>query len=129
MATLRFLTVQEVIQINADQIKRFGGLHALRDYNLLDSAVHAPQASFDNTYLYSDIFEVAAVYAHSIIKNHPFVDGNKRTGVLCMLVFLHYNKQISTLTQEQLYTLGILIATTEINVQEIARLLRLSCFS
>jgi len=56
---------------------KYGGPHGIRDKGLLASAVHTPQATFSNQYLYPDIFQMAAAYMYSIIKNHPFIDGNK----------------------------------------------------
>jgi death on curing protein len=63
----------------------------VRDQGLLESAVYRPQASFSGEDLYADLFSKAAVMGHSIIKNHPFVDGNKRTGFEAMRLLLRLN--------------------------------------
>lgn len=86
-----FLRVDDVLQIHQDQIERYGGSPHLRDPGLLTSAVDAPRAMFDGKYLHGDLFEMAAAYLFHIVQNHPFVDGNKRTGTAAALVFLDLN--------------------------------------
>ncbi|MBL9030139.1 MAG: type II toxin-antitoxin system death-on-curing family toxin [Phycisphaerae bacterium] len=86
-----FLRVDDVLQIHQDQIERYGGSPDLRDPGLLTSAVDTPRAMFDGKYLHGDLFEMAAAYLFHIVQNHPFVDGNKRTGIAAALVFLDLN--------------------------------------
>ena len=86
-----FLTLSEVLEIHADQIRRFGGRLGIRDMGLLQSAVAMPEAGFGEDYLHSDLFEMAAAYLFHIVQNHPFVDGNQRTGAVAALVFFHLN--------------------------------------
>jgi death-on-curing protein len=86
-----FLTLEEVIAIHRDQLERYGGGPGIRDLELLKSAVAIPSAGYGNDYLHSNIFEMAAAYLFHIIRNHPFVDGNKRTGVVSAMVFLMMN--------------------------------------
>ncbi|MGE5671927.1 MAG: type II toxin-antitoxin system death-on-curing family toxin [Fibrobacterota bacterium] len=86
----RFLSISEVIEIHENEIKEAGGLSGIRDRNNLESAVAAPQASFENEFL-MDIFEMAATYLNSIAMNHPFFDGNKRTALASALTFLFIN--------------------------------------
>ncbi|MCI0530151.1 MAG: type II toxin-antitoxin system death-on-curing family toxin [Nitrospira sp.] len=86
-----FLDVDEVIQIHTDQIKRYGGSSGIRDLDLLQSSMAMPQSGFGDTYLHEDLFEMAAAYLFHIVKNHPFVDGNKRVGTASALVFLKLN--------------------------------------
>jgi death on curing protein len=86
-----FLGLDEVIAIHADQIERYGGLAGIRDMQLLRSAIAMPGAGFGGDYLHTDIFEMAAAYLFHIIRNHPFVDGNKRTGAVSAVVFLLMN--------------------------------------
>lgn len=120
MDKIRFLEIDEVILINKDQIRSFGGgIHAIRDRGLLESAVYNVQSSFGGQYLYKDIFHMAAAYAHGIIKNHPFVDGNKRTGIVSSLVFLQYNEIEPMFEQEELYKLGVAIATSKLSIDKI----------
>lgn len=124
MSTIRFLEIIEIISIHEDQVKLFGGLQGIRDYGLLDSATNNPRASFAGNYLHKDIFEMAAVYVFSIIKNHPFLDGNKRTGILSALIFLEYNGVTIHLTNKQLFEVSIAIATSTMTCAEIAEFFR-----
>ena len=86
-----FLGLDEIIEIHADQINRYGGGHGIRDIELLKSATAMPATSFDGVYLHTDIYEMAAAYLFHIVRNHPFVDGNKRTGAVASVVFLMMN--------------------------------------
>jgi len=86
-----FLNLEEVLQIHADQIGRYGGSQGIRDLALLESAVAMPQAGFGSRYVHADLFEMAAAYLFHIVQNHPFVDGNKRIGAAAALVFLKLN--------------------------------------
>lgn len=86
------LTLEIVSEIHAEAIARFGGSEGLRELALLESAVAAPQASFGGKSPYADLVEVAAAYLYYLCKNHPFVDGNKRTGLGACIVFLRLNE-------------------------------------
>lgn len=86
-----FLTLGEVIEIHRDQIERYGGDPGLRDLGLLQSALAMPAVGFGGRYLHTDLFEMAAAYLFHITQNHPFIDGNKRTGAVASLVFLSLN--------------------------------------
>jgi death-on-curing protein len=86
-----FLSLEEIIEIHNDQLKRYGGLAGIRDIELLKSAISIPAAGFGENYLHTDIFEMAAAYLYHIVRNHPFTDGNKRTGAVASIVFLIMN--------------------------------------
>ena len=83
-----FLTVEDVLQIHDEQLSAYGGATGIRDQGLLESAVAMPQASFGGAYLHEDLPHMAAAYAFHIAQNQPFLDGNKRTGLVAALVFL-----------------------------------------
>ena len=85
------LGVDIVREIHAEALKQFGGLHGVRDENLLASAVLAPQSTFGGKSPYADVVEIAAAYLFYICKNHPFLDGNKRTAMMSAIVFLRLN--------------------------------------
>jgi len=85
------LSINIVREIHTEAIKQFGGLKGVRDENLLASAVLTPQSSFGGKSPYADIVEVAAAYLFYICKNHPFLDGNKRTAMMAGIVFLRLN--------------------------------------
>jgi death-on-curing protein len=86
-----FLTLAEVIEVHADQIRRYGGQSGVRDFGLLESALAQPEASFAWEWLHKTLYEMAAAYAYHLCQNHPFVDGNKRTALASALVFLEMN--------------------------------------
>jgi len=121
---LIFLTLAEVIEIHKDQVERYGGYPGLRDYDLLCSAVAMPEASFGGNYLHIDIFEMAAAYVFYICKNHPFIDGNKRTGLACGLVFLEINGITIIDDAGKLYQSVMLIASGELDKVGISKILR-----
>ena len=81
------LGVADVLTLHANQIELYGGQHGVRDMDLLNSAVAQPQAAFGGQILHAFPFEMAAVYLFHIVQNHPFLDGNKRTGAVAALVF------------------------------------------
>ena len=86
-----FLGLDEVIEIHHDQINRYGGPSGIRDIELLKSAISMPPATFGGEYLHKDLYEMAAAYLFHVVRNHPFLDGNKRTGAVAAVVFLIMN--------------------------------------
>jgi death-on-curing protein len=85
------LTVEIVLEIHDEALKNFGGSLGIRGEGLLASAVFAPQSRFRGKSPYADIVEIAAAYLFYLCKNHPFVDGNKRTALAAAIVFLRLN--------------------------------------
>ena len=85
------LTKQQVMLLHKDIIAESGGSAEIRDEGLLDSALNVPFQTFSETELYPTLIEKAARLGYSLIKNHAFVDGNKRIGAHTMLVFLALN--------------------------------------
>ena len=86
-----FLTLDEILALHADQIVRYGGRPGVRAIELLESAVAVPAATFAGGYLHGGLHEMAAAYLFHIVSDHPFIDGNKRTGLISMLAFLGLN--------------------------------------
>jgi death on curing protein len=86
-----FLTLDEVLALHADQIRRYGGSLGVRDVGLLESALATPGAAFGGGFLHPTLPEMAAAYLFHIVKNHPFVDGNKRAGLATVIAFLGLN--------------------------------------
>jgi death-on-curing protein len=87
----QFLSLDEVLDIHRDQIERYGGTLGVRDAELLESALAAPQSGFGDQYLHGDLFEMASAYLFHVVQNHPFLDGNKRVGTAAALTFLMLN--------------------------------------
>lgn len=121
---MRFLSTSEVIELHKMLIAQFGGLYGIRDKGLLESALSYPQLLY-SIGMERDINLLAACYCMHLIKNHPFVDGNKRIGVLAMITFIKANGKTFSITQNQLYELAIKVAISEIDENGIARILKI----
>ncbi len=119
-----FLTPDEVLAIHEDQITRYGGRHGVRDLNLLFSALGTPPATFDGVLLHNDRFEMAAAYLYHIARNHPFVDGNKRTAIAAALVFLWLNGFRMHADEDSLTDLVLGVAAGKITKAEAAVFLK-----
>ena len=111
------ISKEQIINLHKQLIDETGGSHGLRDEGLLDSACNAPFQRFDNQELFPTIQQKSARLAYGLIKNHPFVDGNKRIGTHVMLILLALNGIELNYTQEELYTIILEIAsgTAELN--------------
>jgi len=118
------LGIDIVREIHAEVIKQFGGANGIRDENLLASAVLTPQSSFGGKSPYADIVEIAAAYLFYICRNHPFVDGNKRTAMMTAIVFLRLNgiEPVSDSTEWEKFMLDV--AASKIDRDETTRRLR-----
>jgi death on curing protein len=119
-----FLTEEAVLAIHADQFGEFGGAHGLSNPGLLSSALAQPLATFDRQFLHRDLYEMAAAYLFHIIKNHPFVDGNKRTALITTLAFLDLNGVDVESDVPDLYDLAIGVAEGRIGKNDAAEALR-----
>lgn len=110
-----FLTLDEVLALHADQIGRYGGALGVRDLALLQSALAVPRATFAGDFLHATIHEMAAAYLFHIVKNHPFVDGNKRTGLIAAIAFLGLNGKMLEADPGELVAivLGVADGTTD----------------
>jgi death-on-curing protein len=119
-----FLTREEVLEIHALQLARYGGGAGLRDPGLLESALAQPEATFGGQYVHQDLWEMAAAYLFHLVSNHPFVDGNKRVGLLAALVFLDLNGVSLTQGSEELYTLTMSVAAGSMQKDAVTAALR-----
>ena len=119
-----FLNKNQVLAFHAQQISLFGGQPGVGDEGLLESALAQPQ----NTYLYDsgvDLFDIAAAYAFHLAKNHPFVDGNKRTALHTAIAFLAVNNVELQSPQSELYDATIRLTTDQWSKQQFADFLRI----
>jgi death-on-curing protein len=121
-----FLGLNEVIEIHNDQIKRYGGRTGIRDLDLLKSSVAMPMAGLGEEYFHTDIYEMAAAYLFHIVRNHPFVDGNKRTGAVASIVFLILNGVELQSDEDSLADVVILAAEGKIDKTAIAQYFRMN---
>jgi death on curing protein len=118
-----FLSLEDVIALHNEQIERYGGINGIRDGGLLESAIAMPHATFGEEYLHSTLYLMAAAYAFHIAQNQPFLDGNKRTGLLSALVFLELNGIIISDPNSSLYDAMIGIAEKRLDKESLAELL------
>ncbi|MEP6926144.1 MAG: type II toxin-antitoxin system death-on-curing family toxin [Ginsengibacter sp.] len=109
----------DILKLHELSIQKYGGSDGVRDEGLLDSAIARPFQTFDGADLYISTIEKAAAIAESIIINHPFIDGNKRTGFLTMLAILKIGKMNLTANEEDAYQFTISISTGEIKFDQI----------
>ena len=119
-----FLDVEDVLTLHTDQVNLYGGGQGVRDLGLLESAVAQPQAAYAGQYLHHGLFEMASAYLFHIVQNHPFLDGNKRTGAVAALVFLDLNGIEIEAPTGSLYDLTISVATGQAGKAEIAEFFR-----
>lgn len=119
-----FLELADVLEVHDSRIQLYGGSPGLRDLGLLLSAIEQPQAGLGGEFLHKDLFEMAAAYLFHISRNHPFVDGNRRTALACCLLFLSIND--IEIDADPLELEDLTVATAEGNKQktEIAEFLR-----
>lgn len=118
-----FAGLDDVLEAHEDQLRRFGGDRGVRDLGLLKSALAQPMATFGDQFLHNDIFEMAAAYIFHIVKNHPFVDGNKRAGLHIGLIFLEANG-VAIAPSDAFYDMTMAVAEGRLGKPEIAELLR-----
>ena len=119
-----FLNLSEVLEIHQDQIERYGGSVGIRDLELLKSALGMPAVTYGGEFLHSNLFEMASSYLFHIINNHPFVDGNKRTGTVAALVFLEFNGYSFNASENELAKTVLSVAKGELNNAGLAEFIR-----
>lgn len=112
------LTPAQILFLHYRLIATTGGGHGIRDLGALQAAAARPQATFDGVELYPDLFAKAAALFKSLIRNHPFIDGNKRTAVAAAALLLLRNDYRLTSGQEELYAFTMRMATGEAGQEE-----------
>ena len=110
---MKTLSKRQILMLHQQLMEQTGGSGGIRDESLLDSALSAPFQSFDNTDVYPSLQQKAARLCFGLVKNHPFVDGNKRIGAHAMLVFLAVNGVELTYTQTELSDIILQVAASE----------------
>lgn len=119
-----YLTTPQVLYTHQQLIEQTGGRLGLRDAGLLNSAVHRPQATFGGEDLYPTIPEKAAALLESLVKNHPFIDGNKRIGYAAMEVFLRINGYVLNASEAEKYACVMAVAQGAIGFDAIVEWLK-----
>ena len=117
---MRYLTAAEVATINESEV----GPNLLRDFGLLESAVMRPQQSIFGEDAYPDVVSKAAALFHSLCRNHPFLDGNKRTAVIALVMFLEMNGYAITMEQGEMVGFTVDTAEGQVDVAGIAGILK-----
>ena len=120
----QFLTLDDLLESHTEQIAAYGGSEGLRDLGLLESALAQPQATLEGEYLHHDLFEMASAYLFHLVRNHPFIDGNKRVGLEAALVFLEINGITVNATDDDFVELVLQTARGESTKQQIAEFFR-----
>lgn len=115
-----FVDLDRVLRTHLSLIERYGGAEGVRDIGLLHSALAMPQASFGGEFLHKDLFEMAAAYLYHIVQNHPFVDGNKRTGAATAIIFLAINGVELDADEEGLVEVTLAVAKGVAGKQQVA---------
>jgi len=119
-----FLGIDRVFRLHRSLIEGYGGIDGVRDVRLLQSAVSQPEATFGGDYLHAFPFEMAAAYLFHIVQNHPFLDGNKRTGAASAIVFLEMNDIEIDGDEKGLVDITIRTATGVVTKEDIAEFFR-----
>lgn len=120
------ITVEDVLEIHTAVISKFGGADGVRDLNALGSALARPFQTFNGQELYNSIFEKTAALLQSILINHPFIDGNKRTAYVLARLFLQLYKTDITATENEKYNFIIDIASGKTDFESIIKWLALN---
>ncbi len=119
-----FLDIDHTLRLHRSLIDTYGGVDGIRDVGLLHSALAMPQASFGGEFLHKDLFEMAAAYLYHLVQNHPFLDGNKRTGAAAAIIFLAVNDIELQASEESLVDLVLRVACGTCGKPEIVNFLR-----
>jgi death-on-curing protein len=115
---IRFVPFSAVLTIHAELLREFGGKSGMRDRGLLESALARPKHL--HVYEKADLFRLAAAYTFGLIKNHPFIDGNKRTGLVVAYAFLNINKVEMTASEEEATIVMLGVADSSVEEKTLA---------
>jgi len=122
--TTSYLTLDIVLAIHEETVKRHGGSHGIRDIGLIQSAIARPQSSFGGDDLYQTIFDKAAALFHSLMFNHAFVDGNKRTAMASTARFLFVNGYNLVVSQKEFVAFPLKVENQHQSIEEISKWLK-----
>jgi len=115
-----YLSLDQVLALHRAQIDEYGGAHGLRERGALESTIARPQATFGGEDLYPGIADKGAALWHSLVTNHPFIDGNKRIGVMAAELFLGLNGIDLLATDEELVETTLATARGEMSAEALA---------
>ncbi len=121
---IRYLSSRQIIALHHSQLRAFGGAAGVRDAGALEAAVGRPAATFAGEDLYADLPSKAAALMHSLVQNHPFVDGNKRVAVAAAELLLEANGSLLLATDNELEEMTLATARGELSAEAMAVWLR-----
>lgn len=119
-----FLTAEQILFIHSRLIDETGGSHGVRDVNMLLSALSRPQATYDDIDVYADLFSKGAALFDSLIRNHPFLDGNKRTAIVATGLFLKLNGYLLIVDNDEMVRFTIACAQSQLSFEQIVEWVR-----
>ncbi|MHC4697370.1 MAG: type II toxin-antitoxin system death-on-curing family toxin [Planctomycetota bacterium] len=122
-----YLSEQEIVEVHRWVIGRIGGKTGIRDRNALESCVAQPKTAVFGTERFATVFEKAAAYCYYIIRLHPFLDGNKRTGLTDAIVFLLDNGWRPSFDEDEMYRTITHVATGDVDIDELASVFEEAC--
>lgn len=114
---IAYLSAQQILALHQALIVSFGGSAGVRDHNGLESAAVRPAMTFGGEDLYADLAAKAAALMHSLVQNHPFIDGNKRVGAAAAELFLLLNRAKFAAADPELEKLTMSVARGELNIE------------
>ena len=117
---MKYLSARHILFLHSLVLEKDGGMHGVRDYHALLNLENLPRQSVFGKELYPTIFEKAAVLARGIIMNHPFIDGNKRTGMTAASVFLENNKYYFMIKEGEIEKFALKIIKDRLSIEDIA---------
>lgn len=121
MKKIVYLTLDVILAIHDDMIERYGGGHGIRDLDLIQLAFARPQASFADEDLYPTVLDKAAALFHSLIFNHAFVDGNKRTSMTATARFLYMNGYELDVVRKEFVDFPLRVENHHLSIEKIAK--------
>lgn len=121
---MKMLNFDDIVLLHKKSIQRYGGSDGIRDKGLVESALARPYATFDGEDLYKDDIDKISVVVYSLIKNHGFVDGNKRIGTLVLLLLCEMNNIVLTVHNDALLKLTLGVADGHFNESDIYRFIQ-----
>jgi death-on-curing protein len=119
-----YISLEQVLDLHRRQIRQFGGAAGLRDRGAVEEAAARPQMTFGGEDLYPEIADKAAALMHSLVMNHPFVDGNKRVGAHACILFLLANDVEPLFSPAELTEITRAVARGEVNAEALSIWLR-----
>ena len=127
MSELNWITKEECLAFHSMLIARFGGADGIRDENKLDAALNRPLQHFSYGDPPPSIFELAATYASGVVKSHPFLDGNKRTGLMLCQLFIETNGYQFEATEAETALQILALADCKLSDAELTQWLETNC--